>query len=279
MHDDVIPGAEAEERRRPVAQVGEDELSRRTVGQLDRLAGARVDQLRVDEAAGAEVHPVLGLAFAPQRDADVADPHRLGDLRSPAGLEAGPEGRLAAARLARHEHPLDARSAQVEPSSCGPLDDVGRVGRRQHGSLGAKAVDRGDEPLGVAGADRDVAQPDPVERGERGAGDEGPGVVGRDDPLAAPDARGGVAPGRAGDPVVEVAGGERDEARRAGRAGGRVDPDELLGPRAEVRADRVVRRDRLAQLLLPGERELRDLSEPARLGGAPRCRPCRASAR
>ena len=54
---------------------------------LDGRAGLGVDQLGVDEAVRAEVHPVLVLALAPQRHADVADPHRLGDPRAPGLLE------------------------------------------------------------------------------------------------------------------------------------------------------------------------------------------------
>jgi hypothetical protein len=89
--------------------VGENELAARTIGELDRLSRIRVDELGVDEIAGAEVHSVLSLALAPERDADVADPHRLGDPRAPALFEARPVRRLAAAGLAGHEHPLDAR--------------------------------------------------------------------------------------------------------------------------------------------------------------------------
>ena len=77
-----------------------------------------VDQLGVDEAARAEVHAVLLLALAPERDADVADAHRLGDLRAPALLELRAERRLAAAGLAGDEHALDARPAQVELRSA-----------------------------------------------------------------------------------------------------------------------------------------------------------------
>ena len=80
-------------------------------------AGLRVDELRVDEAARAEVHPVLLLALAPERHADVADPHRLGHARAPALLELRAERRLAAARLARDEDALDARAREVEVRS------------------------------------------------------------------------------------------------------------------------------------------------------------------
>ena len=205
----------------------------------------------MDEAARAEMHPVLLLALAPERDADVADPHRLGHLRAPALLEPRAERGLAAAGLAGDEDTLDARVAEVVV-----LGQVRRIGRRQHGRLRAQPLDRLHEPVGVARADGDVAETDPVEGGERGAGDERPGVVGRDDPLAGADPGGGVAARRAGDPVVEVTGRERDVARLAGRAARRVDPDELVRLRAEMRPERVLGRARRPQLVLLGQRQL-----------------------
>ena len=51
-------------------------------------------------------------------------------------LEPRAERRLAAARLAGDEHALDARAAQVEAALGRPLDQVRRVGRRQHRRLG-----------------------------------------------------------------------------------------------------------------------------------------------
>ncbi len=110
----MIARPEPQQRRGALAQVGEDELAARTVVELERRAGRRIDQLGVDEAARSEVHPVLLLAFTPQRDADVTDPHRLGHLRSPPVLEPRPERRLAAARLTGDEHPLHAAGAQVD---------------------------------------------------------------------------------------------------------------------------------------------------------------------
>ena len=98
---------------------------------------------------------------------------------------------------------------------------------------------------------------------ERGARYERAGVVGRDDPLPGGDAGRRVASCRAGHPVVEIAGGERDVARRARRPARRVDPDDLVAVDAEMRAERVVRSARLAQLALLGERQRRDLGEPA----------------
>ena len=141
----------------------------------------------MDEAARAEMHPVLLLALAPEGDADVADAHRLRDLRAPALLELRAEGGLAAAGLARDEHALDARRAQVESAVRGRVDEVRGVGRREHGCLRPEELDRPQQPLRVPRADGDMREPDPVEARERRPGHERPGVVRRDDPLARAD--------------------------------------------------------------------------------------------
>src|SRR5437763_11829524 len=112
-------------------EVREDELAPRAVAKLDRLARLGVDQLDVDEPAGAEVHAVLLLALAEERRPDVADAHRLGDPRAPTLLELGAERGLAAAGLARDEDPPDARGLQV-----GELEEVRRVGRPEHDGAG-----------------------------------------------------------------------------------------------------------------------------------------------
>ena len=57
-------------------------------------------------------------------------------LRAPALLELRAERRLAAARLARDEHALDARAREVDAALGGPLDEVRGVRRRQHRRLG-----------------------------------------------------------------------------------------------------------------------------------------------
>src|SRR3954470_2802724 len=238
-HDDVVARAEAQERRRAVAQVGQDELAFGAVLQGERVAGGGVDELGVDVVARAEVHAGLLLALAPERHADVADAHGLGHACAPAVLEPAPARRRAAARLARDEDAPDARRGEVHAAVGRPFDQVRRVRRRQHRRLGLEQLDRAQESLGVAGADRDVAEADALERGQRRARGERPGVVGRDDPLAGLDAGRGVAARRARDPVLDVGRRQRDVARRAGRPARRVDPRDLLARRAEVRADRV----------------------------------------
>ena len=196
---DVVARAEAQQRRGAVAQMGEHELarSRRPPSRPPSPVSGSISSGWTKPRA-AEVHAVLVLALAPQRDADVADPHRLGDARAPARLELRAEGRLAAAGLARDAaRRTTLEPARSKPRSAAHSSSVGGVGRREHDRLGPQQLDRAHQPLGVAGADRDVAEADALERGERGAGGERAGVVGRDDPLAGRDARGGVAARRA----------------------------------------------------------------------------------
>ena len=92
------------------------------------------------------------------------------------------------------------------------------------------------------------------------------------------DARGRVAARRAGHPVVEVARGERDVARRAGRAARRVDPDDL-GPASRRDARRSGSRACTVALssCFSVSGSSRDLREPARAAAATRARPRPAS--
>ena len=201
--------------------------------------------------------PSCSLALAQERRADVADAHRLGDFRAPALLELRAERRLAAAGLAGDEDALDARARANRGSR-----QIRGVRRGEHDGLGLQRLDRADQELRVAGADRDVHEPDPLERRKRRACDERAGVVRRDDPLSGLDSRRRIAARRAGQPVLDVARCERDVARRAGRAARRVDADDLGRLRAEVRAERALGRDRVAQLVLLGQRQLGEVLEP-----------------
>ena len=108
--------SEAQERRRLVPEMGEHEFARCVVLDRDPFAGRRVDQLGVDEPARAEMHTVLLLALAPERDPDVSDSHGLGDTCAPALLQPRPQRWLTAARLAGDQDSLDARASQVEPT-------------------------------------------------------------------------------------------------------------------------------------------------------------------
>src|SRR5207247_2186856 len=147
----VVARAKAQQRRGALLQVRQHELARGAVVERDGLVGLGIDQLGVDEAARAEVHPGLLLALTPERDADVADAHRLGHLRAPARFELRPERRLAAAGLARNEQPLDARLRELGI----PLGEVGRIRGRQHNGLRLQLLDRLNQPLAVAGPERD----------------------------------------------------------------------------------------------------------------------------
>ena len=86
---------------------------------------------------------------------------------------------------------LDA--AEIEVALGRPLDEIGGIGGREHGGFGPEQLDRHHQPLGVPGADRDVAEAEAVEGGQRRTRHERPGVVGGDDALAGGDAGGRVA--------------------------------------------------------------------------------------
>src|ERR1017187_9501391 len=97
----------------------EDELAGRSLAECHCLAAVGLDQLGVDEAASAEVHPILRLALSHQRRADGADAHRRGDLGSPPVLERRAGRRLTAARLTGDQHALYAGPGQVDATLRG----------------------------------------------------------------------------------------------------------------------------------------------------------------
>ena len=128
---------------------------------LERPPGPRlrIDELRIHEAARTEVHAVLLLALSPERYADVADTHGLGDSRAPPILELRTERRLPAAGLARDENALHARAAKVDPAVDCRLDEMGRVRRSEHRRLRSQALDREQQPLRVPRPDGNVKRP------------------------------------------------------------------------------------------------------------------------
>ncbi len=245
-------------------EMREHELSRGAVLERERGAGLRVHELGMDEPSRAEVHSVLLLALPPERDADVADAHRLRDLRTPSLLELRAKRRLAATGLARDEYALDARSTEIEATIRRHLDEMSRVGRREDRGVRLQELDRREQALGVPGSDGDVAEADALERGKGRARHEGAGVVRGHDALAGLDAGSGVASRRPDDPVLEVARRQRDIARAPSRAARRIDPHDLGRLRTELGADRVLRRAGRLDLVLVGERELRDVGKRAR---------------
>ena len=155
---DVVMCAKPQQRRRLVTEMREDELAGSAVVERACSAALRIDQLRMDEAPRSQVHAVLLLALAPERDADVADAHRFRDPGPPAVLELCAKRRLAAAGLARDEHAGDARAVEIDVSLGRPLDEMRRVRRGKHDGLWLEHLDCLDEPVGVTGPDGDVAE-------------------------------------------------------------------------------------------------------------------------
>ena len=163
---------------------------------------------------------------------------------------------------------LDA--AQVEPVRAHSSTYAAYEGVSTTASGRSRSIAR-EEPLGVARADRDVRRARSA-RSRRAPPRRRTGRRCRWRRSAARlDAGRGVAARRARDPVLEVAGGQRDVARRAGRAAGRVDADDLVAADAEVRADRVLVGRRRLQLGLLGQRQ------PGDVGRGSTGRPRRAS--
>ena len=163
------------------------------------------------------------------------------------------------------------------PRALSPLDEMKRIGRRHRDDGRLQELDRRHQPLGVSGADRDVAEPEPVECAKRRAGDERAGVIGRDDALAALEARGRIGARRGPHPDFEIGGGQRNIARRSGRAAGRIDPDDLFGRGGQMGADRLVGRARAPELVLFGQRQRRRSLRDRRRRRESRIRPARAS--
>ena len=247
--------------------MGQRQLALRPVD--DRLGGSGVgvDELEMDEAAAAEMHAPLGLAFPPHRNRNVADAHRLGDARAPAPLQFGAHRRLAAAWLARDHHPPHARTRQVDAARPRPLQKVRRVGRRQRGHRRLQRLDGRHQALGIPGADGNMAKAQTLESFQRRAGDERARIVARDQPFAARHPRGRVAARRGPHPRVEVARRQRNVARRPRRAAGGIDPHDLVGARGAMRADRFVGGAAAAQFVLFGEGKAPEVGEAAhRLG-------------
>src|SRR6185436_4441727 len=114
--------------------------------------------------------PRLLRTLAPERCGDVADAHDLVDHGVECTLQFGAERFLAAAGLAAHDDSPDRREAHSLRG--GGLGNMQGVRRRAGERLGLKPLDRGEELVGVAHADRDVHRADRLEGGERGAGDE-----------------------------------------------------------------------------------------------------------
>ena len=262
-HAHVVAGAEAQQRRRAVDEMGQHEFALGPVGDRLRRAGLRIDQLDMDEAAAAEMHALLFLALAPEGNGDVADAHRLDDARAPGRFELGPHRRLTAAGLARHHHPFHARLDEVHAALARPFGEMQRIGGRQRHRGRFQKIDRRHQALGVPRADRDDTEAEALERVECRSSDERTGVVGRDDALAARDSRGCVRARRRAHPDFEIGGGERNEARRPGRAAGRIDARDLVAPCGQMGADRLFGRTRGAQLVLFGQRHAFDRVETA----------------
>ena len=259
---DAVAAAEAQHRHRLADQRRVDELALGAVLERQRLVGLGVDQLDVDVRVAAEVHAGLLLALAPQRGRDVGDAHRLAHRGAERLLDRVPGRVLAAARLAGDREDAHAELARLEVALAAPVGEVERVGRRAAERLGAEALERLDQPLGVAAPDRDDRGADALPGVEHRARHERARVVGEDGALTGGDARRGVGARADVGPRREVGVGDRDVGRVAGGAARRVDAPDALERRGEMAAQRRLGGQRLADLVLRRERQRLESARP-----------------
>ena len=100
-----------------MAEVGEHELAGGAVLEGQRRAGVGVDQLGVDEAAGAECIPSWA-SHSPQSEAPMSPMPIASVTFGPSPPRAAPERRLAAAGLAGDEDALHGGAARSRSRSA-----------------------------------------------------------------------------------------------------------------------------------------------------------------
>src|SRR5262249_8381409 len=127
----------------------------------------------------------------------------------------------------------------------------------------SQTLERGQDSLGVADAERNVHHADRLEGGERRAGDEGAGAEIGDDALAGLEAVRRIRLAADLAPLLDVVLRQRDVERRAARAAGGVAARRLADLDRGVAAERRMLRLALPQLVLLGERQRAERVEAA----------------
>ena len=215
-------------------------------------------------ALGRQVQPVALPAFARHRRPDVAHAEAVGDADAPRLLDLGADGGEPGARLARGDDVAQAERGGVEPRLAGAGREVGGEGERAEERGDAEPRDQLEQPPRLADTDRHDRRPARLDRHVVGdaAGVERVVQAVRDRVVGA----------QAGDPerlaadarVRLVVGlGKPDRHGLAGRAGGHVQPHQVLARRAQVPTERRAVLLALAQLLLGGERDRGELAGAA----------------
>src|SRR5665213_371438 len=260
---DVVACAKAQERCGAVLQMRQDKFPARAIPHGDWRTCFRVNEFRMYIITSTKMHSILLFTLPPEGYANVTTSHGFGHLRAPAFFELPAECGLAATRLSGHKNTLDTGAFQIKFAFGCPFDEVIGIGRCHHRSLWMQQFNGFHQPFGVAGADGNVTQADPVHRTQSSASHKWPGVVGGNDALPRLDARGGIAARRACHPIVEIALSERDVARCASGATGGIDADDLPAPHTEVAANGVLSRATGAYFILLGQGQLANVSQSA----------------
>src|SRR4051794_20235427 len=237
--------------------MGPHEVAVDAVLEWQRLGGLRVDRLEQRVLAGGQVQAVGVAALAGHRRPDVAHPERVGDGDAPCALDLGADGGEAGARLARGDDVAEAEGGGIEVLLARLGGEVGGEAQGAEDRGDPEARDQVEQALGLTDADRDdrgagrldrhvVGDAAGVERVVQAMGDGVGGEEAGDRERLAAEARVGL--------VVVL--GEADRHGLAGGAGGDVEAHELLGPRAQVLAERRLPLLARAQLLLGQQRQL-----------------------
>ena len=259
-----VAGAVAEQRGGLAMEVGPHELALDAVLERQRLGGLGVDDLEQRVLLRREVEAVGVAALAGHRRPHVAHPEGVGDGDVP---EAWISSRTAARPAPGSPAVTMWRSPRAvgsRPSSLARLGQVGGEAERAEDRGDAEAGDQVEQPLGLADSDRDdrgtgrldrhvVGDAAGVERVVEAVGDRVRGEEAGDPERLAADRGVGLV----------VALGQPDRDRLAGRAGGDVEADEVLGLRAQVLAERRLALLARAQLVLGQERDLVQLAAAA----------------
>ncbi len=214
--------------------------------------------------AHGQVKPLALLARARHRGPHVAHPERVDDARSPGRLDLGPHRGQPGPGLAGRDDVPQPERERVHADLARPLGEVGRERERAEDRVDAEPRDQVEQPARLAGAHRHDGRAARLERHVVGDAARVERVV--------EAVRDRVAGAHAGDPERLAAHGAvrlvvrlREPHRHglAGGAGGHVHAHEPLARRAQVRPERRIRALALAELVLRGEREPRQVGRGA----------------
>ncbi len=235
---------------------GVDHLALLTVRERQDGAVVGIDQLGDRETGATEVDAISLVAFAGV-EAELAGPVLVAGDHPPGLLDPLAIAGYLQAGLAREIAPAKPHRSRLDPESCGHLGKPDGVRRRRPDADRIRdAGHHREQPLAVTDTERDGRRAERLE-GQVVAEAARVEVVvhALEDDLARPTAHRPQGPCAHLAVVGDVAPGQPDPHRLAGRPAGRLDPDDLVQRRALVDAEERPARLRLGDLRLLHERD------------------------